>query len=50
LFVHADSNKPPVVYPVKVVGNFHEKDRTKWPAANIIDDGVDLWICKARLQ
>jgi len=50
LFVHADSNKPPAVYPVKVVGNFYEKDRTKWPAANIIDDGVDLWVCKARLQ
>jgi hypothetical protein len=50
LFVHADSNKPPAVYPVKVVGNFHEKDRTKWSAASIIDDGVDLWVCKARLQ
>lgn len=50
LMLHADSSKAPGVFGVTTDGTFFNKDRTNWGAANIIDNGADLYLCKAQIQ
>jgi len=50
LLIHADSTRAPTVFGVQQNGVLFDKTRTDWGAANIIDDGADLYLCKAQIQ
>lgn len=50
IFVHADNQERPNVFRSEPMGVFFDRKPGNWGADNIVDDGADLYVCKAQIS